>query len=117
MGNSNAQQIEYWNGPAGQRWSQAQDRIAHHLGLITETLMAFAAPRPGERVLDIGCGGGTTALLVRERIGPEGGVSSTVAAAPTVGVAGARAHAGMAARQAAGWPLFMPHEQKRYRTG
>jgi hypothetical protein len=28
----NAQQIEYWNGPAGERWSKAQDRIDHHLG-------------------------------------------------------------------------------------
>jgi SAM-dependent methyltransferase len=96
MGNSNAQQIEYWNGPAGQRWSQAQDRIDHHLGLITETLMAFAAPRPGERVLDIGCGGGTTALLIRERIGPEGGVTGIDISAPNLGVARARAHAGMA---------------------
>lgn len=93
---ANAQQHEYWNGPAGQRWANAQDRIDHHLGLITEVLMAFAAPQQAERVLDVGCGGGTTALLIRERVGPEGAVTGIDISAPNLGVARARAHAGMA---------------------
>jgi SAM-dependent methyltransferase len=93
---SNAEQIEYWNGPAGERWAAAQDRIDRHLGLITEMLMAFAAPKEGERVLDIGCGGGTTALLLRERIGSEGAVTGIDISAPNLGVARARAHAAMA---------------------
>lgn len=96
MNGRNAQQIEYWNGPAGERWARAQDRIDHHLGLITEALMAFAAPECGECVLDIGCGGGTTALLIRERIGPEGAVTGIDISAPNLRVARARAHAGMA---------------------
>ena len=96
MNGGNAQQIEYWNGPAGERWAKAQDRIDHHLGLITEALMAFAAVKPGECVLDIGCGGGTTALLIRERVGPEGAVTGVDISAPNLGVARARAHAGMA---------------------
>jgi SAM-dependent methyltransferase len=93
---ANAQQIEYWNGPAGERWAAAQDRIDHHLGLLTEALMAFAAPKQGERVLDIGCGGGTTALLLRERVGPDGAVTGIDISAPGLGVARARAHAAMA---------------------
>jgi SAM-dependent methyltransferase len=92
----NTQQIEYWNGPAGERWSKAQDRIDHHLGLITEALLALAAPREGERVLDIGCGGGTTALILRERIGPDGAVTGIDISAPNLALARARAHAGMA---------------------
>jgi SAM-dependent methyltransferase len=96
MNARNAQQIEYWNGPAGERWARAQDRIDHHLGLITEALVAFAAPLPGERVLDIGCGGGTTALLLRERIGPDGAVTGVDISAPNLAVARARAHAAMA---------------------
>lgn len=96
MNDRNAQQIEYWNGPGGARWSKAQDRIDHHLGLMTEALMAFAAPHPGERVLDIGCGGGTTALMIRERVGPEGTVTGIDISAPNLAVARARAHAGMA---------------------
>ncbi|HEX3944137.1 MAG TPA: methyltransferase domain-containing protein [Rhizomicrobium sp.] len=92
----NAQQIEYWNGLAGERWSKAQDRIDHHLGLITEALLALAAPKEGERVLDIGCGGGTTALILRERVGPEGAVTGIDISAPNLALARARAHAGMA---------------------
>jgi SAM-dependent methyltransferase len=96
MNSRNAQQIEYWNGPAGERWAKAQDRIDHHLGLITEALVAFAAPKCGERVLDIGCGGGTTALVIRERVGPEGAVTGIDISAPNLGIARARAHAGRA---------------------
>jgi SAM-dependent methyltransferase len=92
----NAQQIEYWNGPAGERWSKAQDRIDHHLGLITEALLALAAAREGERVLDIGCGGGTTALILRERVGPGGAVTGIDISEPNLALANARAHAGMA---------------------
>jgi len=55
-----------------------------------------AAVREGERVLDIGCGGGTTALLIRERVGPQGAVTGIDISAPNLGVARARAHAGMA---------------------
>jgi len=92
----NAQQIEYWNGSAGERWSKAQDRIDHHLGLITEALLALAAPKEGERVLDIGCGGGTTALILRERVGPDGAVTGIDISEPNLALANARAHAGMA---------------------
>jgi SAM-dependent methyltransferase len=91
----NAQQIEYWNGLAGQRWAKAQDQIDHHLGLITEMLMSLAAPKAGERVLDIGCGGGTTALMLREQVGPGGAVTGIDISAPNLAVARARCHAGM----------------------
>jgi len=96
VGSINAQQIEYWNGPAGERWSRAQDRIDHHLGLITEALLALASPQEGESVLDLGCGGGTTALLMLERVGPAGGVTGIDISAPNLALARARAHAGMA---------------------
>lgn len=96
MGGNNAQQIEYWNGPAGERWAKAQDRIDHHLGLITEALLAMAAPDESERVLDVGCGGGSLTLLLRERVGPEGSVTGIDISAPNLALARAKAHAGMA---------------------
>jgi SAM-dependent methyltransferase len=96
MSQVNEQQREYWNGPAGQRWAAAQDRIDHHLGLITEALLAFTPVKEGQRVLDIGCGGGTTTLLLRERLGADGAVTGIDISAPNLGVACARAHAGMA---------------------
>lgn len=93
---TNAQQVEYWNGPAGERWARAQDRIDHHLGLITEVLLALTALREGERVLDIGCGGGSLTLLLGERVGTDGAVTGIDISAPNLALARAKAHAGMA---------------------
>ncbi len=93
MSNPNQEQVEYWNGPGGERWAAAQDRIDHHIGLLTEALIEFAAPETGHRVLDIGCGGGTTAFMLRERVGPDGAVAGIDISATTLAVARARCHA------------------------
>ncbi len=41
----NAAQLEYWNGPAGQRWAALQERIDANLGKITDAFFAFANVR------------------------------------------------------------------------
>src|SRR6516225_10701778 len=43
-----------------------------------------AAPQPGEHVLDIGCGSGTTVLELAARVGPSGHVTGADIAAPSV---------------------------------
>jgi SAM-dependent methyltransferase len=43
---------------------------------MTEALLAFAAPRTGERVLDIGCGCGATTLEFARAVGPAGRVAA-----------------------------------------
>jgi SAM-dependent methyltransferase len=89
----NAQQVEYWNGPVGERWAALQEKIDLHLGEITDALIHLAAPRPGERVLDVGCGCGTTTLLLGMRTGPEGTAAGIDISVPMLSVARARAMA------------------------
>ena len=39
-----------------------------------ETILSIAQLQPGEAVLDVGCGTGTTAILAKRQVGPEGRV-------------------------------------------
>ena len=91
MSSAKAQQREYWNGPVGERWASLQESIDLHLAEITEELVRFAAPRSGERVLDVGCGCGTTTLLLAMRTGPDGATAGIDISVPMLNVARARA--------------------------
>lgn len=93
MNNENAQQIEYWNGPAGERWARLQEQIDLHLADITEAAIHFAAPERGERVLDIGCGCGTATFLLAMKTGPGGAAAGIDISGPMLRVARARAMA------------------------
>lgn len=64
---SNDEQIEYWNGKAGQTWVRSLDRIDGMLAPITRALLERAAVVPGERAVDVGCGCGTTTLELASR--------------------------------------------------
>jgi SAM-dependent methyltransferase len=70
----NAREAEYWNGPATRAWANRHEPIDALFGGLTQVALDHAAPQPGERVLDIGCGSGTTVLALTERVGPRGHV-------------------------------------------
>src|SRR3546814_10963477 len=57
-GNSGALAAHYWAGEAGARWLGQLDRFESMIEPIGEALLARAAYAAGERVVDIGCGGG-----------------------------------------------------------
>ncbi len=70
----NAEQIRYWNDEAGSRWVEMADRLDAHVGALGEAVMDAAELRPGERVLDVGCGCGSTSLALATRVGSAGRV-------------------------------------------
>ena len=71
---ANAGQIAYWNEVAGAKWVANQDRLDRLMAPLSDALLAVAAPRPGERVLDVGTGCGDLALCASERVGSRGHV-------------------------------------------
>jgi SAM-dependent methyltransferase len=89
----NADQLAFWNGPGGRTWVARQEHTDITLAPVTEALVAFAAPRVGERVLDIGCGCGATTLEFARAVGPAGRVAALDISMPMLAEGQARARA------------------------
>src|SRR5262245_8941433 len=71
----NADMLAFWNGNGGHTWVARQDHTDITLRPVTDALVAFAAPRAGERVVDIGCGCGAPTLEFARAVGPSGRVA------------------------------------------
>ena len=78
----NADQVAYWNGPAGQRWTNRQASQDLLLAPVTEILIERAKVKAGERIVDIGCGCGSTTIALAQRTGPTGQVLGIDISAP-----------------------------------
>lgn len=86
----NAPQIEYWNGAAGEKWAKGaagQDAMLEPLGAAAMDACGF---QPGNAVLDVGCGSGSTTLEIARRVGARGRVLGVDISAPMLEVARAR---------------------------
>jgi SAM-dependent methyltransferase len=68
-------QAELWAGPMGDRWLAHIDQFESMISGIGEDAIAAARFQPGETVVDIGCGGGATSLLIARVVGPAGSVT------------------------------------------
>ena len=89
----NADMRAFWNGQGGHTWVARQAHTDATLTPVTEALVAFAAPRPGERVLDIGCGCGAPTLDFARAVGPAGYVAALDISGPMLAEGEARAKA------------------------
>ena len=70
----NSEQIEYWNGSPGDIWVAQQERLDRQLDPLGRAALAALAPRPGEHILDVGCGSGQTTMQLADAVGSRGRV-------------------------------------------
>ena len=90
---ANADQLAFWNGLGGQTWVARQQHTDITLAPVSEALLALAAARAGERVLDVGCGCGASTLELARAVGPGGHVVALDISAPMLAEGQARAEA------------------------
>jgi ubiquinone/menaquinone biosynthesis C-methylase UbiE len=65
---------EDWAGEMGAKWLANLARFEGMIAPIGEALLKQADFKPGERVLDIGCGGGGTTIAIAQAVAPSGEV-------------------------------------------
>jgi enediyne biosynthesis protein CalE5 len=81
-----------WAAVAG-GWAEHADYVDARGAEATERLLELAAPRPGERVLELACGPGGLGLAAAKRVAPGGEVVLSDVAAGMTAIAAARADA------------------------
>lgn len=87
----NGEQRRAWGGPAGGYWAAHADRYDAGVAGYADAFAAGAAVAPGERVLDVGCGAGTTTRDAARAAGPGGHAHGVDLSPRLVGLARERA--------------------------
>jgi SAM-dependent methyltransferase len=85
-----ARQVEAWNGRQGEQWAANEARTERGLAPVLDALLAWAAPQPGQRIVDVGCGAGGTTLALSEAVGATGHVTGMDVSAVILEAARAR---------------------------
>ena len=86
----NKDEIEFWNGPTGQNWVKQNDLTDLMYDPFGARALDGASLKPGERVLDVGCGCGKTTGKLAELVGPTGHVTAVDVSVPMLDLARAR---------------------------
>jgi SAM-dependent methyltransferase len=71
-GGANSEAIAAWDGPLYDRFVRFRHIVTAGLGAHGEEALRLYPPRPGDRVLDIGCGFGDTTQRIAELVGDAG---------------------------------------------
>ena len=80
----NEDMIAYWNEVAGPRWVEQRPRLDAFMAPLTQVLVERIGFRPGQSVVDIGCGAGSLCLEAKQRIGQSGHVTGVDVSLPLV---------------------------------
>ena len=86
-GISNTDCFEAWNGDSGERWAREADSRDRVLASVADALLEAATLRPGEDVLDLGCGCGSTTIAAARAIADRGNACGIDLSAPMLDIA------------------------------
>jgi Methylase involved in ubiquinone/menaquinone biosynthesis len=84
-------EAESWAGEMGRNWLASLDRFEGMIQPIGDAALDRAAFQPGERVIDIGCGGGGTSIAIAKAVAPKGHVTGLDISSDLILSCGARA--------------------------
>ncbi len=70
--NRDALRVEDWSGEMGDRWLRHLDTFESMIAGAGDALLQRAAYKPGEKVVDIGCGGGASSRAIAQQVAPAG---------------------------------------------
>lgn len=85
------EQTALWNGHAGRAWVEAQELLDQMLKPFEDLLIEAIPTGAADRVLDVGCGTGSTTLAMARRLGAEGRCAGIDISEPMITAARQRA--------------------------
>ena len=68
----NDEQHEFWNKGIGQKWVKEDNSMNERFTILTKEFFKRAKIEKGDKVLDIGCGGGITSFEASKILGNGG---------------------------------------------
>lgn len=83
--------LEDWDGADGERWAAEAERYDRMTRRFADAIVNAVAARPGERLLDVGCGNGALTLALAEPVAPDGTITGLDISSPMLAVAERRA--------------------------